>query len=55
MYRHAREGLFDLYELLRRFLAWLGRIFSTLHTGILHDYTLWIIAGLVILLILLVT
>ena len=55
MYRNAREGFFDLYELLRRFLAWSGRIFSTLHTGILHDYALWVFAGLVILLISLVT
>ena len=55
MYRKAGEGLFDLYELFRRFISWLGRIFSAIHTGILHDYSLWIIAGLVILLILLVT
>jgi formate hydrogenlyase subunit 3/multisubunit Na+/H+ antiporter MnhD subunit len=55
MYRKAGEGLFDLYELFRRFLSWLGRIFSTVHTGILHDYTLWVFAGLVVLLILLVT
>ena len=55
MYSKARDRYFDLYDLLRRFITWMGGIFSRIHTGILHDYTLWVFAGLVILLILLVT
>lgn len=55
VYRMAREKWFDLYDLLGRFCSWLGSLFSRLHTGILHDYTLWVFAGLVILLLLLVT
>jgi multicomponent Na+:H+ antiporter subunit A len=55
MYRQAREKWFDLYDLVRKGCSWLGGIFSRAHTGILHDYTLWVFAGLVILLLLLIT
>lgn len=55
MYRRAKDRWFDLYDLSGRFISWLGGIFSRLHTGILHDYTLWVVAGLVILLLLLIT
>ena len=55
MFRKARDGWFDLYELSGRFISWLGGLFSRLHTGVLHDYTLWVFAGLVILLLLLIT
>jgi formate hydrogenlyase subunit 3/multisubunit Na+/H+ antiporter MnhD subunit len=55
MFRWARERKFDLYELSRLFVSWLGRLFSRLHTGVLHDYALWVFAGLVILLLLLIT
>ncbi|MCK5065809.1 MAG: NADH dehydrogenase [Bacteroidales bacterium] len=55
MYRRAQDRWFDLYDLSRQFISWLGGIFSRLHTGVLHDYTLWVFAGLVILLLLLIT
>ena len=55
MYRRASEKWFDLYELLGRSFSWLGSLFSRAHTGILHDYTLWVFAGLVILLLVLTT
>jgi len=55
MYQKAKDRWFDLYDLSGRFISWLGSIFSRLHTGILHDYTLWVVAGLVILLLLLIT
>jgi multicomponent Na+:H+ antiporter subunit A len=55
LYQRAKDRYFDLYELSRKFISWLGGIFSRLHTGILHDYTLWAFAGLVILLLLLIT
>ena len=55
MYRKAKDKWFDIYELLGRFFSWLGSLFSRTHTGILHDYTLWVFAGLVILLLLLIT
>ena len=55
MYRKARDKWFDLYVLVKHFCTWLGRLFSRAHTGILHDYTLWVVAGLVILMLLLIT
>ena len=55
MYRNAKERWFDLYDLIRKACSWLGGLFSRAHTGILHDYTLWVFAGLVILLLLLIT
>ncbi|RLD58809.1 MAG: hypothetical protein DRI97_02400 [Bacteroidetes bacterium] len=55
LFRRAKDRWFDLYDLSGRFISWLGGIFSRLHTGILHDYTLWVVAGLVILLLLLIT
>ena len=55
LYQRAKDRYFDLYELSRKFISWLGGIFSRLHTGILHDYTLWAFAGLLILLLLLIT
>jgi formate hydrogenlyase subunit 3/multisubunit Na+/H+ antiporter MnhD subunit len=55
MYRNAREKWFDLYELVKKACTWLGGLFSRAHTGILHDYVLWVFAGLVVLLLLLIT
>jgi len=55
LYQKAKDRYFDLYELSGKLISWLGGIFSRLHTGILHDYTLWVFAGLVILLLLLIT
>lgn len=55
MYRKAKERWFDLYDLTRQFFSWLGKWFSRAHTGVLHDYALWVFAGLAILLILLIT
>ena len=55
MYRKAKDKWFDLYDLLRQLFSWLGNLFSKAHSGILHDYALWVFAGLVVLLILLIT
>ncbi|MEN8227129.1 MAG: proton-conducting transporter membrane subunit [Bacteroidota bacterium] len=55
MYRRAKDKWFDLYDLTGNFFSWLGRMFSRAHSGILHDYALWVFAGLVILLLLLIT
>jgi hypothetical protein len=55
MYRKAKEKWFDLYELLGRFFSGLGSLLSRFQTGVLHDYSLWIFAGIVILLLLLIT
>jgi len=54
MYRKAKDRWFDIYELGKQFLTWLGRIFSRAHSGVLQDYVVWVFAGLVILLLLLI-
>lgn len=55
MYRKAKDKWFDLYDLSGRFYSRVGRLFSRAHSGVLHDYTLWVFAGMIILLILLIT
>ncbi len=55
MYRKARAKWFDLYHLLAKFFFFLGGLFSRVHSGILHDYIIWVLAGLLILLTLLIT
>jgi formate hydrogenlyase subunit 3/multisubunit Na+/H+ antiporter MnhD subunit len=55
IYRRAEEKWFDLYNLTGKIIQWLGRGLSRAHTGILHDYTLWVFAGLLLLLVLLIT
>jgi multicomponent Na+:H+ antiporter subunit A len=55
LYKRAEERCFDLYEILRKACLWLGQFFSRLHTGILHDYAIWVFAGLLIILIILIT
>jgi len=55
IYKKAKDKWFDLYDLLGQFFTWLGRFFSKAHSGVLHDYVLWVFAGVVILLLLLIT
>jgi len=55
MYKRAEKGYYDIYELLRNFFEGLGGILSRYHTGILHDYAIWGFAGLLIILIVLIT
>jgi len=55
MFQKAKDRWFDLYDISGRFISWLGSLFSRLHTGILHDYMLWVVAGIAILLLLLIT
>jgi len=55
MYKRAARGAWDIYEIIKKFLVWLGKIFSQAHTGILHDYALWVFAGVLILLLILIS
>ncbi len=55
MYRKAKDKWFDLYDLTGRLFSWIGSLFSRAHSGILHDYALWVFVGLVFLLLLLIT
>ena len=55
VYRNAEKGYYDLYEQLRIFFDWLGKILSRYHTGNLHDYAVWVFAGVLIILIIIIT
>jgi formate hydrogenlyase subunit 3/multisubunit Na+/H+ antiporter MnhD subunit len=54
-YQKAEERWFDVYELSKRFTLWLSSLASRAHSGILPHYTVWIIAGLIILLMIMNT
>lgn len=54
MYRKAEEKVFDIYDLSKRFVLWLSHCFSLAHKGVLPGYVIWVFAGLVIMLLILV-
>lgn len=49
LYMMAKEGLFDIYELGRRFTFLLTGILQYLHNGILPTYLTWCLLGMLIL------
>jgi formate hydrogenlyase subunit 3/multisubunit Na+/H+ antiporter MnhD subunit len=53
IYEKAEKKWFDLYEVCRKVIEWLGVWISKAHTGILTMYALWIFVGVVLLLIIL--
>ncbi len=53
-YRKADRKWFDVYDLSRRFVFWLGKIFSDAHNGVLTGYILWVFAGLIIMLLIMI-
>jgi len=50
LYRHAEGGWYDLYELGRRFVGWVGVPLQRFHSGVLLTYIAWCVLGLVVLL-----
>lgn len=54
IYKKAEEKWFDIYDLSKRFVLWLSNIFSEAHTGVLPGYILWVCAGLIIMLIIMI-
>lgn len=53
-YDKAEKKWFDLYEILKKGLLWCSHQLSNAHTGLLQDYAIWIFAGLIIMLIVLI-
>ena len=53
-YRKAEKKWFDLYDLSRRLVFWLGKMFSDAHNGVLTGYILWVFAGLIIMLLIMI-
>ena len=54
MYEKAEKKWFDIYDISRKFIFWCGKKFQTAHTGLLPDYAIWVFAGLIILLLILI-
>ncbi len=51
MFKKAEEKWFDIYDQSKRFVLRVSHIFSEAHTGVLSEYILWIFAGLIIMLL----
>ncbi|MBP7730301.1 MAG: hypothetical protein KA114_01560 [Bacteroidales bacterium] len=51
IYRKAQEKWFDIYDLSKQALLYCSGLFSKMHTGVLSTYVLWVFAGLLILLL----
>jgi len=54
IYRKAEEKWFDIYDLSKRFVLWLSHHLSEAHSGVLPAYVLWVFAGLIIMLLIMV-
>jgi multicomponent Na+:H+ antiporter subunit A len=54
LYRKAEEKWFDIYDLSKRFVLWLSHQLSEAHTGLLPIYVLWVFAGLIIMLLIMI-
>ncbi|OFY65990.1 MAG: hypothetical protein A2V64_10140 [Bacteroidetes bacterium RBG_13_43_22] len=54
IYRKAEEKWFDIYDLSKKFVLWLSHLFSEAHTGVLPGYIIWVFAGLIIMLLIMI-
>jgi len=54
MYKKAEEKYFDIYDLSKRFVLWFSHQLSEAHTGVLSGYIIWVFAGLIIMLLIMI-
>jgi len=54
IYRKAEERWFDIYDLSKRFVLWLSHQLSEAHTGVLTGYVIWVFAGLIVMLLIMI-
>ena len=54
IFRKAEEKWFDIYDLAKRFVLWLSHKLSEIHTGVLPDYVIWVFAGLIVMLLIMI-
>jgi formate hydrogenlyase subunit 3/multisubunit Na+/H+ antiporter MnhD subunit len=54
IYRKAEERWFDIYDLSKKFVLWVSHHFSEAHSGVLPDYVVWVFAGLLIMLLIMI-
>jgi formate hydrogenlyase subunit 3/multisubunit Na+/H+ antiporter MnhD subunit len=54
MYKKAGKKWFDIYDISKNIVLWVSHQFSEAHTGILPAYVIWIFAGLIIMLLIMI-
>jgi multicomponent Na+:H+ antiporter subunit A len=54
MYKKAEKKWFDIYDLSKQFVLWLSHQLSEAHTGVLPAYVIWVFAGLIIMLLIMI-
>lgn len=54
MYRQAEAKIFDIYDQSKRLVLWFSHKLSEAHTGVLPAYVLWVFAGLMIMLLIMI-
>jgi formate hydrogenlyase subunit 3/multisubunit Na+/H+ antiporter MnhD subunit len=54
IYKKAEEKWFDIYDLSKHFVLGISHRFSEAHTGVLPGYILWVFAGLIIMLLIMI-
>jgi formate hydrogenlyase subunit 3/multisubunit Na+/H+ antiporter MnhD subunit len=54
IYKKAEKRWFDIYEQSKHFVLWMSHQLSEAHTGVLPAYIIWVIAGLVVMLLIMI-
>jgi len=54
MYKKAQDKWFDVYDMSKQFVLWLSHQLSEAHTGVLPGYVIWVFAGLIIMLLIMI-
>jgi NADH:ubiquinone oxidoreductase subunit 5 (subunit L)/multisubunit Na+/H+ antiporter MnhA subunit len=54
IYKKAEERWFDVYDLSKKIVLWFSHQLSEAHTGVLPGYIIWIFAGLIIMLLIMI-
>ena len=54
VYKKAEEKWFDIYDLSKQAVLWISHKLSEEHTGVLPGYVIWVFAGLIIMLLIMI-
>ncbi len=54
IYKKAEERWFDIYDLSKKFVLWLSHQLSEAHAGVLPGYVIWVFAGLIVMLLIMI-
>jgi multicomponent Na+:H+ antiporter subunit A len=54
IYKKAEERWFDIYDQSKQFVLWLSHQLSEAHTGVLPAYIIWVFAGLIVMLLIMI-